>query len=106
MVHALKTPAPASTFRKFSDKHIAEISDLRNISKKGNINQVQTKQIQEQPEIQPIENNPEKQLQTKTNYQDKGLHLISPEEPSKLPRVKPEGSPRVNPDGLPRKQKI
>ena len=102
MVHALKTPAPASTFRKISDKHIAEISDLRNISKKGNINQVPTKKIQAQPEIQPIEKNPEKQLQTKTNEQEKGPHLIPTEEPSELPRVNPAGAPRVNPEGCPR----
>ena len=76
LVHALENPETASPFRKIADKHIAEIEDLRNIFKKENINQVPTKRIQEQPEIQKIENIPEKQLQTERKKLDTGPHII------------------------------
>ena len=99
LVYALKKPAPASTFQNIADKYIAEISDLQKHFKKGNINQVPTKKIQSQPKIQPKENIPEKQLKTETNKQEKGPHIISPEEPIKRPRVNPEVSPRVKPEG-------
>ena len=101
-MHALKNPASESPFRNILDKNIAAIADLQNIFNKGNINQVTTKQIQAQPEIQLIENIPAKKLQTETNERDKGPHLIPPEEPSELPRVKPTVAPRVNPEGSPR----
>ena len=51
LVNSLKNPAPSSPFKNISDKHIAEISELQNIFKKGNIDQVPTKQIQAQPKI-------------------------------------------------------
>ena len=74
----MKNSAPEPPFRNIVDDHIAEIADLQNKFKEGNVNQVTTKQIQAQPEIQPIENIPEKQLQTETNEPDKGPHLIPP----------------------------
>ena len=62
LVHTLKNPAPASPFRNITDNYISAIADLQKFLKKGNINQVPTKQIQARPEIQQIENIPEKQL--------------------------------------------
>ena len=102
LVHALKNPAPASSFRNISDKHILEIADLQNIFKKEDTKQAPTKQIQAQPEIQQILNIPAKKCQTKRNERDTSMHLIPPEDPSELPRVNPTCSPRVNPEGYPR----
>ena len=102
LVYALKNPAPASSFRNISDKHILEIADLQNIFKKEDTKQAPTKQIQAQPEIQQILNIPAKKCQTKRNERDTSMHLIPPEDPSELPRVNPTCSPRVNPEGYPR----
>ena len=41
LVHALKNPAPASPFRNIADKHIAEILDLQNISRKDTLTKYQ-----------------------------------------------------------------
>ena len=101
-MHEFKNPAPGSPFRNIADNHIVAIADLQNNFKKGNINQVQTNQIQSQTEIQQIENIPAKKLQTERNERDTGPHLITPEEHIELPRLNPTGYPRVNPEGSPR----
>ena len=41
LVHALKNTSPASLFRNIADKHIAEIVDLQNISRKDTLTKYQ-----------------------------------------------------------------